>query len=51
MEELYSTAWAIKKYRGHRVLPPSIMQELDLDCTSPSFSVAQPEAAGMTESV
>ncbi|KAJ8595263.1 hypothetical protein M405DRAFT_728397, partial [Rhizopogon salebrosus TDB-379] len=22
-------AWAIKKYRGHRVLPPSIMQEFD----------------------
>ncbi|KAG2044292.1 hypothetical protein BDR03DRAFT_849408 [Suillus americanus] len=22
-------AWAIKKYRGHRVLPPTIMQEFD----------------------
>jgi hypothetical protein len=22
-------AWASKKYRGHRVLPESIMQELD----------------------
>ncbi|OJA17064.1 hypothetical protein AZE42_13173, partial [Rhizopogon vesiculosus] len=43
-------AWAIKKYRGHHVLPPSIMEELDLDCTSPtpSSSVAQLEAAGMT---
>jgi len=24
-------AWAIKKYRGHRVLPQSIMEEFDSD--------------------
>ncbi|KAG1753178.1 hypothetical protein EDB19DRAFT_1627163, partial [Suillus lakei] len=24
-------AWAIKKYRGHRVLPESIMKEFDND--------------------
>ncbi|OAX32505.1 hypothetical protein K503DRAFT_852125 [Rhizopogon vinicolor AM-OR11-026] len=29
-------AWAIKKYRGHRVLPKSIMQDFDFNTTTPT---------------
>ncbi|KAG2110643.1 uncharacterized protein F5147DRAFT_574503 [Suillus discolor] len=34
-------AWAIKKYRGHCVLPKSIMRELESNITELQFIISQ----------